>query len=307
MVSAVMSHPRVTVFGGTGFLGRRLVDHLLAHGFAVRIASRGQRQVQPPMASPSFPPIEAVRADIRNEAAIAAAICGSDVVANCVSHYVARGTDSFHSIHVTAASRVAALASRAGVRQLIHVSGIGANEHSRSAYIRSRGAGETAVRAAFPSCIVVRPAVMFGPDNSFLTELAALLHQFALFPLFGMGRTQLQPVLVDDVAEAIARCLTQDPDARVFELAGPRIYRYQELLKLIAGQIGARPVLMPVPFWLWRAAASAAELWPQPPITRNQVELMQVDTVAGLGLPGFEQLAMRPVALEDVLGSILGS
>src|SRR6266852_1117227 len=196
----------VTVFGGTGFLGRRIVRHLRSHGFPVRSASRhpdrGQR-----LFGPDNPQLQSVGANIHDERSVADALAGAYGVVNAVSLYVEHGQENFHSVHVESAQRVAAQAHRAGVDRLIHISGIGADAASQSRYIRMRGEGELAVRAAFVAALIVRPAVMFGPDDAFLTTILKLLGQLPVYPMFGRGLTRLQPAYVEDVAEAIARAL----------------------------------------------------------------------------------------------------
>jgi uncharacterized protein YbjT (DUF2867 family) len=285
---------RVTVFGGTGFVGRRIVRQLSGSAL-LRIASRRPAAVEGDN-------VEQVSADAHDEHAVEAAIEGADGVVNAISLYREHGGDTFHSVHVAAAARIAAAARRAGVKRLVHLSGIGADAASRSPYIRSRGEGEAAVQAAFPGAVVVRPAVMFAPDDAFLTTILGLLRTLPAYPLFGDGRTRLQPVYVDDVAAAVAQILRQTsrPQA-IYELAGPRVYSYGELLRIIARSAGLRPRLMPVPFGLWGAAAGLAEILPHAPLTRNQVELMQIDTTASGSRPGFGQLGISPRSLEDEL------
>src|ERR1700720_2301228 len=182
----------VTVFGGTGFLGRRIVLHLRSHGFSVRTASRhpdrGYR-----LFGPDNPQLQSVGANIHDERSVADALAGAYGAVNAVSLYVEHGEETFHSAHVEAAQRVAAQALRAGVDRLIHISGIGANAASQSRYIRKRGEGELAVRAAFLDAIFIRPAVMFGPDDAFLTTIRKLLRQLPVYPMFGHGRARVQP------------------------------------------------------------------------------------------------------------------
>jgi uncharacterized protein YbjT (DUF2867 family) len=176
----------------------------------------------------------------------------------------------------------------------------------RRRYIRSRGEGEAAVQTAFPGAVIVRPAVMFAPDDAFLTAILRLLRSLPAYPIFGDGRTRLQPVHADDVAAAIAQILRQSQKPYpVYELAGPRVYSYEELLRTIARIAGMRPVLMRMPFVLWDALAGLAEMLPRPPLTRNQVELMQIDTTASENLPGFRALGISPRSLEDELDAIL--
>ena len=173
---------------------------------------------------------------------MANAIAGARGVVNSVSLYTEHGQETFHSMHVECAQRVAVEARRLGVKQLVHISGIGADAQSRSPYIRSRGQGELAVRATYPGAILVRPAVMFAPDDAFLTVILKLLKRLPAYPLFGNGMTKLQPAHVDDVAEAIARALQRtERDPITFECGGPRVYTYKDLVRSVAREAGLTP------------------------------------------------------------------
>jgi uncharacterized protein YbjT (DUF2867 family) len=192
------------VFGGTGFLERRIVRRLLGRGFAVRVAARHPERVRAVFWSDQPVPL-AVAADVQDEAAVAAALAGTHGAVNAVSLYVETGRTSFDAVHVDGAARLARLAREAGVERLVHVSGIGADPGSAAPYIRARGRGELAVTEAFGAATLIRPAVMFGPDDAFLTRLVKLVRTLPVYPMFGRGQTRLQPVYVTDVAEAIAR------------------------------------------------------------------------------------------------------
>src|SRR6476660_1866318 len=238
----------VTVFGGTGFLGRRIVRHLRHREFPVRIASRhpdrGHRQFDP-----GDPQLQFLEANIQDERSVADALAGAYGVVNAVSLYVEHGLETFHSVHVESAQRVAVQAHRAGVERFVHVSGIGADAASPSRYIRKRGEGELAVRAAFADALFVRPAVMFGPDDAFLTTILRLLRQLPIYPMFGRGLTRLQPAYVEDVAEAVVRLMARaETHSTIFEFGGPRVYSYKNLLRTVAHQADLAPLLIPVPF-----------------------------------------------------------
>jgi uncharacterized protein YbjT (DUF2867 family) len=302
---AASNERTVTVFGGTGFLGRRVVRHLRSHGLSVRIATRhpdrGRR-----LFALHDPQLQAVAADIHDDRAVAAALSGAYGAVNAVSLYVEHGRETFHSVHVEAAERLAAQARRARVERFAHVSGIGADPASPSRYIRKRGEGELAVRGAFADATLIRPAVMFGADDAFLTTVLDLIRRLPVYPLFGRGDTRLQPAYVEDVAEAIARTLQRtDTRAATFECAGPRVYTYEELVRTIARAAGLKCTLMPMPFAAWHALARLAEMLPRPPLTRNQVELMEIDTVAPPGTPGLAELGLSPHAIEDILPELL--
>jgi uncharacterized protein YbjT (DUF2867 family) len=298
-----MTVQTVTVIGGTGFLGRRIVRHLGAVGFAMRVAARHPERVR--SLFPSDATVEAVRVDVNDENSTAAAVAGAFAVVNSVSLYVERRNETFRSVHVEAAARVAAIASRAGAEKLVHVSGIGANAGSASPYIRSRGEGEAAVLRAFPSATLIRPAVMFGPDDAFLVPLLSMLRRLRAFPLFGRGQTRLQPAYVEGVADAVARVLQAPQAHNVYELAGPQVYTYRELLRTVAAQASREPILVPLPFALWRVIGFASEFLPHPPISANQVDLMELDNVAAPDLPGFGVLQIDSRAIEAVLPEVL--
>jgi NADH dehydrogenase len=297
----------VTVFGGTGFLGRRIVRHLRDREFPVRIASRhpdrGHRHV-----GPDDPQLQSVGANIHDDRSVADALAGAYAAVNAVSLYVEHGQETFHSVHVEAAERVAAHARRAGVERLVHVSGIGADAASTSRYIRKRGEGEVAVRAAFNDAVFARPAVMFGPDDAFLTTLLKLLRRLPIYPMFGRGRTRLQPAYVEDVAEAVAQLMRQtETPSGIFEFGGPRVYSYEQFLRAVAHQAGLAPVLIPMPFAVWHVVAWASEIFPAPLLTRNQVELVQIDTVSSPEKPGFVELGISPHAVEAILQEMLSN
>jgi uncharacterized protein YbjT (DUF2867 family) len=208
-------------------------------------------------------------------------------------------------VHVEAAARVARLARESGVERLIHVSGIGSDPASSAPYIAARGRGEIAVQQAFSGAILIRPAVMCGPDDAFLTTIVRLLRILPVYPVFGRGETRLQPVYVEDVAEGIARVLS-GAGGRVasYEFAGARVYTYKELVRTVADRIGARPSLVPLPFALWRILAFAAEFLPGSPLTTSQVALMRRDNIASADCPGLSSLDIASTEIETLLSAV---
>ena len=295
----------VTVFGGTGFLGQRIVKCLLAKGIDVRAASRHLQRDASRLAHEGKRP-QSIQANILDRSSIAAAVPGSRAVVNAVSLYVEREGQSFERVHVQAASDLARAAREAGVDKFIQISGLGSDPRSSSAYIRARGRGEEAVRAVFPEAIIVRPAVMVGPDDAFLTAIMRLVRVLPVYPLFGNGETRLQPVYVEDVAEAIAQLASGQSgfDARILECAGPRVYAYRNLVQEVARLLGTRTTSLPVPFPVWSVLATAAEWLPGAPLTRNQVELMQEDNVASGDLPSLGDLDIEPRDIDTVIRMI---
>jgi NADH dehydrogenase len=296
----------VVVFGGTGFLGSAIVGRLTARGYRVRVATRHPERAAGP-AAPAAGAIEPIEADVRDEAAVRRAVAGCGAAVNAVGLYIEAGGATFEAVHLRGASHVARQGAAEGVAALVHVSGIGAAQGSASAYVRARAKGEAAVRAAYPGATILRPSVLFGPGDAFFTSLAAIARVTPVLPLFGRGQTRLQPVFVGDVAEAAARALEDDAArGKTFELGGPDIYSYRDLLQLTLRRIGRRRLLLPVPFLLWDLLAVLISPLPRPPITSAQVVLMKTDNVAAGDLPGLDALGIAPTTVASVLPHILG-
>ena len=295
-----MTLDRVTVFGGTGFLGRRIVAAVLARGPAVRIAVRHpERAVPPPGAEGRF---EAMGADIRDPASFAAALDGAQAVVNAIALYHQRGALTFDAFHVAGARALAEAAGRAGLERLVLLSGIGADPDHRDAYVRARGQGEVVVREAFPAATILRPSSVFAEEGGLLTILDRLVRFSPAIPLFGRGDTRLQPVYAGDVAEATAAALLV-PEAlgRVYELGGPEVLSYRTLIDRVMRATGRRRPLLPLPFTVWDGLARAGAPLPRPPVSRGAVALMRRDNTAADGLPGLAELGVTPTGVDAVL------
>ena len=301
-----MSYSQVTVFGGSGFLGRQIVKRLAGDGAAVRVAVRHPERASFLTGFSTAGLITTVFADVWDEATVGPAVAGSDAVVNTVGHYVERGRATFEAIHGQGAMHVARASAMAGVRRLVHISGIGADPGSQSPYVRARAIGERLVTEAFREATILRPSVMFGPEDAFFNQLAALARVMPILPLFGTGAVKLQPVYVGDVAEAAARALaTEAAKGKIYELGGPRAYTYKALLQLLLHQLGRRRLLMPVPYFVWELLAALMAPLPNRPISRDQVVLMKRDNVVNPKALSFAELGMVPSAVEDILPSYL--
>ena len=296
----------VVVFGGGGFLGRRLVDRLSAESVTVRVAVRHPEPARIALRSLGFDRVTVVYADVRDQGSVAAAIAGADAVVDAVSAYVEKGGVTFEAVHVRGSENVAREAVAAGVARFVLVSGIGADRYSSSPYIRSRGRGEVMVQQVFPSATIVRPGAMFGPGDALFATLAELARLLPVLPLIG-GGTRLQPVFVEDVAKAITNILS-DPGTvgQTYELAGPRVYTLRELVNMTLQLMGKRRLLVAVPFAVAEIQARLFEFLPNPPLTTGQVDLLKVDNVASKTLPGFQDLKIRPKTVEEVLPTYVG-
>ena len=297
----------VCVFGGTGFLGQRLVRRLASEGTAVRVAVRHPDQAPSALHAAAMERVNFFRADVRDPGAVAGAVAGADAVINAVSAYVEKSGVTFECVHEQGAETLARAAAAARVARFVLVSGIGADPESGSSYIRSRGLGERAVQQAFPGATIVRPSAMFGPGDALFSTLAHLARLLPVVPLIGGGQTRLQPVFVEDVAEAIARILADPATAgRTYELAGPKVYTMRELVMIVLRIIGSRRALVPIPFVVAELQARLFELLPNPPLTTGQVDLLKVDNVAGGTLPGLRELNIIPKVVEEVVPTYLG-
>lgn len=280
---------RVVVFGGTGFLGRRLVERLLARDISVTIASRQSssdaKDVEPRL----------LQVDIGDKRALAHALEGAYAAVNCVGLYRETRTESFHDIHVIGARNIAEAARDSEVRRLVHISGIGVIPKSASTYIRARTEGEYAVRSVFPDAVILRPSVMFSRDGAFFGPLDKIVRYMPIIPLFGDGSTRLQPVYVRDVAEAICRTIEDEKTAAtIFELGGPEIFSYREVLERVAARSGRKRLLLPMPFAFWFALAHLTSVLPRSPFTLAQVELLKADNVVSDGVATFTSLGIEP-------------
>ena len=292
----------VVVFGGGGFLGRRLVDRLTAEGMTVRVAVRHPDPARIELRSTGFERVTVVPADVRDQASVAAAIAEADAVVNAVSAYVEKGGVTFDAVHVRGAENVAREAAAAGVARLVLVSGIGADPDSSSPYIRARGSGERVVQQVFPGATIVRPGAMFGPGDALFGTLAALARLLPALPLIGGGSTRLQPIFVEDVADAISSILS-DPGTvgRTYELAGPKVYTLHELVSMTLQLMGKRRLLVPIPFAVAEVQARLFEFLPNPPLTTGQVDLLKTDNVASGVLADVQDLGIQPRTVEEVI------
>lgn len=286
----------VTVFGGTGFLGRRIVRALVKAGSQVRVAARKPKTGGSQQWDQAVP----VAVDIRDDRAVADAVKGAVAVVNAVSLYVEKGDLTFEGIHVQGAARIARHARAAGVQKFVHVSGIGVNGNSPSAFVRARARGEEVVWDEFENATVIRPSVMFDCDEAFVEALETVT-RLPVVPLFGRGDVRLQPAYVNDVADAIAAVLLRDDAGSLYELGGSKVYTYRQAVQAVAAQLGRKRLLMPLPFPVWRAMVAALGVLPNPPLTRDQLILMESDNIVHSGTKTFADLGIQASSLEDIL------
>jgi NADH dehydrogenase len=256
--------------------------------------------------------VEPVFCNVRDDASVRAALAGAEAAVTCVGTFDKAGANNFDAVHVAAAGRIARIAVIAGASRLVHVSAIGADPAAASLYAQSKGKGEQAVLAAFPSAVILRPSVMFGPEDGLFNRFAGMVRYGPVLPLFG-GATRFQPVYVDDVAEAAARGATGEAAPGIYELGGPDVLTMREIVERTLAVTHRRRVLLPLPLWTARLlggaldAASAVTLGlvSNRILTRDQARQLAEDNVVADGARGLAELGIRPTDLDAVLPSYL--
>jgi NADH dehydrogenase len=294
-----------TVFGGSGFIGRYVVKRLAREGLTVRVAVTDPGGARFLQTQGKVGQIVPLAAGVTSEDAVARAVVGADLVVNLVGILFERRAGDFQRLQAEGAGRVARVSAAQGVERLVHVSAIGADPASPSAYGRTKAEGEAAVRAAFPSATILRPSIVFGPEDQFFNRFAGLARVLPFMPVLE-GGTRFQPVYVGDVADAVlAAAERNDAPGRTYELAGPRSATFRELLRYILEVTGRRRPMVDIPQGLARLQARLGEFLPTPPLTRDQLLMLQRDNVPAPDAPGLAELGIQPKAVEAVVPSYL--
>lgn len=295
-----------TVFGGAGFIGRYIVKRLAARGFIVRVAGRDPERALAlkPMGVPGQ--VLPVRAPVTDARAVAAAVSGASVVVNCVGILFEGAGSRFQAVQAEAPGTIAAAAAAAGTQRFVHLSAIGADAASPSVYARTKAAGEAAVRAAFPAATILRPSIVFGPEDGFFNRFGALARLLPALPVYGGGTTRFQPVYVGDVADAVMAALDrEDAKGQTYELGGPRIYTFRQLMEYVLAETGRKRLLLDLPYGIGEMQARLFELLPTPPLTRDQLLLLRRDNVVSEGARTLADLGITPKALEAIVPAYL--
>jgi uncharacterized protein YbjT (DUF2867 family) len=294
----------ITIFGGSGFIGRHVVAKLAKTGARIRVAVRNPLLANRvyPMGDPGQ--IVALRCNLTDEAQVAAAVQGADVVINLVGILTEWGARSFDAVQAQGAANVARAAKSAGVKTFVQMSAIGANADSDSDYARTKAEGEAAVLEQFPDALIIRPSIVFGPEDGFFNRFGAMATWSPILPLIGGGETKMQPVYVGDVAEAVAQALARG-ETGVFELGGPRVYTFRELMEYVRTVTGLKPFLVSLPWGLASLKAAVLEWLPFQLLTRDQVRLLKADNVVAPSARGLKDLGVTPVPAEAVVPSYL--
>lgn len=310
MAIALNSSALVTVFGGSGFVGRYVVQALAQTGCRVRVAVR-----RPDLAGHLQPlgtvgQIHAVQANLRFEESIRRAVEGADAVVNLVGILQSGCKQNFRTLHAAGAGITARAAKEAGARAFVHISALGANRLSPSNYARTKAEGEDLASRAYPGAVILRPSIMFGPEDDFFNRFASMALLSPFMPLVGGGRTRFQPVYVGDTAQAVMAGLDGRAKPGVtYELGGPRVYTFRELLDLVAQYTARRRPYFPIPFWLAKIQGFFLQVLPKAPLTVDQVRLLQSDNVVSAEAIDegrtLEALGIDPHALETIVPGYL--
>ncbi len=295
-----------TVFGGSGFIGRYVVKRLAHRGYVVRVA------VRDPEAALFLKPMGAVGqivplfSSVTREPTVHRAVEQADIVVNLVGALAESRGASFQAVHVEGAACIAAQSAACGVGSLVHVSAIGADPSSRSRYASTKGAAEVAVRAAFPAATILRPSIVFGPEDQFFNRFAQMARQLPFMPVIS-GGTRMQPVYVCDVADAIIACLT-DPTThgRVYELGGPQVWTFREILEFVLKQTRRKRRLVDIPMSIARLQAEVMQYLPNKPLTPDQLLMLAHDNVVAPGMAGLAELGIVPTPVELIVPAYLG-
>ena len=295
-----------TVFGGSGFIGRYVVRDLAVRGWLVRAAVRRPDEALFLKTSGALGQITPVAANIRDRASVMRAVAGAETVINLVGILHESGPQKFQPVQAEGPRIIAEESAKSGVRHLVHVSAIGADSNSSSAYARTKAAGEAGVRQAFPGATILRPSIVFGPEDDFFNRFAQMAMLSPALPLIGGGTTRFQPVYVGDVANAVMKAIeTPDAAGKTYELAGPKVYSFAELMRLVLAEIDRKRVLLPLPFPVASLMGSIMQCLPNPQLTADQVRLLKRDNVPSAGSAGLSDLGITPTAVEAIIPTYL--
>jgi NADH dehydrogenase len=301
-----MRSRRTAVLGGSGFIGRYVVKRLAARGDVVPVGCRNAEEAKFLKPMGAVGQIEPLNVAIDDDRILPAFLAGSGALVNCVGILSETRSQTFERAHHVGPALVARIARDNGVERFVHLSAIGADPRSASAYARTKAAGEAAVRDAFPTVTILRPSVVFGPEDQFFNRFAGMAMMMPMLPLIGGGETRFQPVYVGDVADAVIRCLDDPATAgRTYELGGPKIYTMRELFELLLREIRRKRWFLDLPFGIAELQAKLMSILPNPPLTPDQVELLKRDNVVSPGALTLASLGISPTPVEVIVPTYL--
>lgn len=306
-----MKNKEVVVFGGSGFLGRYVVERLARQGAFIKVPTHNLEKSLFLKTTGFVGQITPLYTNVFDDKSVSDVIKGADYVINLIGILHERGKSNFENMHVDVAQRIAKLCKKHKVKRLVHISAIGANVNSRSRYASTKGKGEKAVLKDFPEATIIRPSILFGEEDNFFNRFANLSRFSPFLPLVGGGHTKFQPVYVDDVAHVIVKSLTESKEnknphaGKTYELGGPDVYTFKEILLFILKNIHKRRLLVPLPFPFASLVGFFTQFLPNPILTRDQVTLLKSDNIVGKRAVGFKKLGIEPTAVETVVPKYL--
>jgi uncharacterized protein YbjT (DUF2867 family) len=302
----------VTIYGGSGFVGRYIARRLAQEGWRIRVAVRRPNEALFVKPYGAVGQVEPVLCNIRDDVSVRAAMRGADAVVNCIGTFDQGGRNSFAAVQVEGAARIARIATEEGVGRLAHISAIGSDPKGASRYAASKGEGEAAVRAAFPDAVILRPSVVFGTEDKFLNRFAAMARFTPILPVIG-GQSRFQPVFVEDVARATQRAVNGAAAPGVYELGGPDVASFNDLMKTMLGAIHRRRLVVNLPFWIGSvigtvldiAQVATGRVFRNTILTADQVRSLRSDTIVSRGAKGFADLGITPTPMAAVIDDYL--
>ncbi len=302
----------VTIYGGSGFVGRYIARRMANEGWRVRVAVRRPNEAMFVKPYGVVGQVEPILCNIRDDASVAAAMHGADAVVNCVGVLNELGKNEFDAVQAEGAERIARLAAEQGIARMVHISAIGADANSDSVYSQTKAQGEAGVLAHMPGAVILQPSVIFGTEDQFFNRFAGMTRMGPFLPLVG-AETRFQPVYVDDVAKAAVQGVLGQADAGIYELGGPEVKTFRALMEQMLEVIHRRRVIIGVPFFAARIMAGVLDiakfvsfqLFPNHILTRDQLKNLRRDNVVSEGAKGFADLGIEPAALESVLPDYL--
>lgn len=301
-----LSSSTIAVIGGTGFIGRQIVEVLARQGARVKVLSRNADRAKFLKPMGDVGQISIISGSALDDAALETVMAGSDAVVNTIGILAESGSQRFDSLQAELPARIGQLAKESGVQSLVHLSAIGADLNSPSRYARTKAQGEKGVMAAFPNAVILRPSLVFGAGDGFFNRFASMAVMAPGLPVIGGGRNKVQPVYVGDVAAAVEASLTNPQSkGKIYELGGPDVMTFRDAMAYIIKQIKRPRMLLPVPTGVMSLAATAMAVLPNPPVTRDQLKLLKVDNIVSGDLPGLDDLGVKSTPIDLIVPSYL--